>query len=140
MTLEELHLYLLGRTVMPVHAILSLVDYLVNSFENNKLTCEIFLDISNNFDTIDHNILLSLLCKYGIGGNTLNWIMDCLYNRYQFVSINNTSSSFLGIECGVPYLSILGPIRVLLYINDLPSSFFMLKILTFHRKIPIQKP
>ena len=39
------------------YAILSLVDYLINSFEDNKLTCGIFLDISKAFDTIDHNIL-----------------------------------------------------------------------------------
>ena len=30
------------------HAMLSLVDYLINSFEDNKLTCGIFLDISKN--------------------------------------------------------------------------------------------
>ena len=77
------------------YAILSLVDYLTNSFEINKLTCGIFLDISKAFDTIDHNILLSKLCKCGIRGNTLNWFMNYLCNRYQFVSINNTSSSFL---------------------------------------------
>ena len=50
------------------HAILSLVDYLIISFENNKLTCGIFLVISKAFDTIDHNILLSKLSKYGIRG------------------------------------------------------------------------
>ena len=32
------------------HAILSLVDYLINSFEENKLTCGIFLDISKVFN------------------------------------------------------------------------------------------
>ena len=85
------------------HAILSLVDYLINSFENNKLACGIFLDISKAFDIIDHNIPLSILYKYGIRGNTLNCFMNYLSNRYQFVSINNTSSSFLRIECGVPH-------------------------------------
>ena len=101
------------------HAILSLVDYLINSFEDNKLTCVIFLDISKAFDTIDHNILLSKLYKYSIRGNTLNWYMNYLSNRYQFVSTNNTSS-FLKIECGVPQGSILGPILFISYINDLP--------------------
>ena len=72
------------------HAILSL-EYLINSFEDNKLTCGIFLDISKAFDSINHNILLSKLYKYGIGGNTLNWFINYLSNRYKFVSINNTS-------------------------------------------------
>ena len=102
------------------HAILSLVDYLINFFEDNKLTCGIFLDISKAFDTIDHNIILSKIYKYGIRGNTLNWLMNYLSNPYQFVSINNPSSSFLRIECAVPQGSILGQILFLLYINDLP--------------------
>ena len=34
--------------------------------------------------------------------------------------MNNTSSSFLRIECGAPQGSILGPIFFLLCINDLP--------------------
>ena len=89
------------------HAILLLVDYSINSLENNKITCGIFPYISKSNNTIHHNILLSKLYKYGIGGNTLNWFMNYLSNRYQFASINNTSSSFLRMECGVPQGSIL---------------------------------
>ena len=74
------------------HAILSLVDYLINSFENNKLTCRIFLHISKAFYTIHHNILLSKRYKCGIRGNTLNWFMNYLSNSYKFLSINNTSN------------------------------------------------
>ena len=113
------------------HAILSLVDYLINSFEENKLTCGIFLDISKAFDTIGHNILLSKLYKYWIRGNTLNWYMNYLSNRHQFMSINNTSSSFLRIECGLPQGSILGPILFILYINDLPRISTKLKFLLY---------
>ena len=46
--------------------------------------------------------------------------MNYLSNLYQFVSINNTSSSFLRMECGVPHGLILGSILFLLCINDLP--------------------
>ena len=113
------------------HAMLSLVDYLINSFEDNKLTCGIFLNISKAFDTIDHNILLSKLYKYGIRGNTLNWFMNYLFNIYQFVSLNNTSSPFLRIECGVPQGSILGPILFILHINDLPRVSTKLKFLLY---------
>ena len=51
-----------GRST--THAIQSLVDYLINSFENIKLTCGIFLDIHMAFDTIDLNMLLRKLHKY----------------------------------------------------------------------------
>ena len=57
--------------------------------------------------------------------------MNYLSNRYQFVSINNTSSSFLRIECGVPQGSILGPILFILYINDLPRVSTKQKFLLY---------
>ena len=56
--------------------------------------------------------------------------MNYLSNRYQFVSINNTTSSFLRIECGVPHGSILGPI-LFIYINDLPRVSTKLKFLVY---------
>ena len=117
--------------IIITHAILSLVDYLINSLEDNMLTCGIFLDISKAFDSIDHSILLSKLYKYGVRGNTLNWFMNYLSNRYQFVSMNNASSSFLRIECGVPQGSTLGPILFILYINDLPRVSTKQKFLLY---------
>ena len=61
----------------------------------------------------------------------LNWFMNYLSNRYQFESINNTSSSFLRIECGVRQGSIIGPILFILYINDLPRVSTTLKFLLY---------
>ena len=45
--------------------------------------------------------------------------------------MNNTSSSFLRIECGVPQGSILGPIIFILCINDLPRVSTKLKFLLY---------
>ena len=53
--------------------------------------------------------------------------MNYLSNHYQFVSLNNTSSSFLRIECGVPQ----GPILFLLCINNLPRVCTKLMLLLY---------
>ena len=40
------------------HALLQLVDQICESFERNKYTIGVFIDLSKVFDTVDHNILL----------------------------------------------------------------------------------
>ena len=81
----------------------------------------LFLDLRKAFDTVDHKILIDELKLYGITGNTLNWFISYLDKRYQTCKVNNVRSSRKLIECGVPQGSNLGPLLIVLYVNDLPN-------------------
>ena len=48
------------------HAVVQLVDQIIESFENNKYTLGVFIDLSKAFDTVDHSILLKKLKLYDI--------------------------------------------------------------------------
>ena len=68
---------------------------------------------------MDHSILLSNLCQYGIRGLASKWFESYLANHKQFVSINGFESNTSSISRSVPQASVLGPLLFLLYINDL---------------------
>lgn len=89
---------------------------------DKKQNCGIIsLDLCKAFDTVNHEILLKKMYDIGIRGNSYNWFKNYLTNRYQFVSINNHSSSYKKIICGVPQGSVLAPSLFLIYINSICS-------------------
>ena len=79
-----------------------------------------FTDYNKAFDLIDHKILLSKLKHFGVAAKELSLFENYLKDRYQFVHLNGKGSIYKMIEYSVPQGSILGPLLLLVTINDLP--------------------
>ena len=58
--------------------------------EKKHATAFIALDLSAAFDTVDHDILLSVLQKsFGVVDDALNWMKSYLTNRSCYVQVDN---------------------------------------------------
>ena len=112
-------------------AILELTDNLKMKIDDNEAICSIFLDLSKAFDTLNNQILLRKLYRYGIRGVPLQWLKSYLESRTQYVEVENAKSNPLSIQCGVPQGSTLGPLLFLIYINDMPNCLEKANIRTF---------
>jgi len=95
------------------------VNFIGNSFNENKFCIGVFFDLKKAFDVCSHEILLMKLEKMGIKGIALNWFKSYLENRTQCVDINGHLSDEEKLKISILQGSILGPILFLCYINDL---------------------
>ena len=82
------------------HAVVQLVDQIIESFENNEYTLGVFIDLSKAFDTVDHSIILKKFELYGI----------TVRNHRQFIQINEKKTKKQSLET----ISYGAPLRITL--------------------------
>ena len=128
--LENNLLYKYQSGFLPKHSttfqLVDIYHHICQSFDNKQFSCMVFCDISKAFDRVWHKGLLFKLRQNGIEGTLLKWLSNYLSNRSQKVVLQSATSSSKQITAGVPQGSVLGPLLLLIYVNDIIDSLLSL--------------
>ena len=107
------------------HAVSELLAEIIKSKEEGLYTACMFLDLSKAFDTLEHEVVLRKLEKYGVRGIANNWYRDYLSNRKMRVKCTIAStgkteySDYKQVTYGTSQGSCLGPLIFIIFTNDL---------------------
>ena len=114
------HAYLKNHSTTT--ALHSLTEHWLDYINNTEINGLCQLDLSKGFDTVNVEILLYKLAKYGFSDQSLFWFKSYFTDHSQVVSCNGKLSKPNSLSMGIPQVTVHGPLFYLLYTNDLSSN------------------
>ena len=105
-----------------------ITDEITTSFEKYFLSEMILIDLRKAFGTTDPQILIKKMKYIGFSKNAIAWFKSYLIEWKFKININTSYSSRSNLTYDILQGSILEPLLILLYVNDLPQDVVMINL------------
>ncbi|KAH8611400.1 putative Reverse transcriptase (RNA dependent DNA polymerase) [Trypanosoma vivax] len=87
--------------------------------KDGEKTTAAFIDYARAFDSVDHGCIVKELMSFGVERHLLARIAGFLKEHTAQERVNNVLSEDVGLTCGVPQVSALGPPPFIVTVNSL---------------------
>ena len=96
-----------------------MIESLKKTLDKRLLAGAILTDKFKAFDCLKHDLLIAKLNAHGFDNSSLKFILSYLSNRKHRTKVNNSYSSWSEVKTGIQQGSILGPLLINIYLNDI---------------------
>ena len=107
-----------------------MIDFVLTGMDKQMYTGMILLDLQKAFDTLYCGTLHEKMRYFGFRTSIIKWFESYPSNRKFLVCIDVFSETGT-LKHGIPQGPIIGPLLVLLYVNDLPQKLAPIYALVF---------
>ena len=104
-----------------VDALINFLEFQYDALNSREFSVCVFVDLAKAFDTLDHNILVGKLERYGVRGLPLKLIRSYISDRKYRVKIGPSCSATTTSNIGTAQGSVLAALFFIIYVNDLPQ-------------------
>ena len=73
------------------HCLKYILENWKNKLDKGGYICALFMDLSKDFDTMHHDLMIAKLGKYGFSQDALQYMRSYFTNRQQRVRVNLTN-------------------------------------------------
>ncbi|KAG8340517.1 hypothetical protein TRVL_08655 [Trypanosoma vivax] len=87
--------------------------------KDGEETATVFIDYARAFDSADCSSIVKGLLFFGVEKHLVAWIAGFLQERTAQVRVNSTLSEDMGLTCGVPQGSVVGPLPFIVAVDSL---------------------
>ncbi|KAH8617545.1 putative Reverse transcriptase (RNA dependent DNA polymerase) [Trypanosoma vivax] len=87
--------------------------------KDGEKTAAVFIDYARAFDSVDHDCIVRELLSFGVERHLVAQLAGFLKGRTAQVRVNNGLSEDIGLTCGVPQGSVLGPLLFIVTVDSL---------------------